>query len=332
MSTKVQQQNTTQIRGDHSTWSWPYRACCCCQCEHWIQDKGTTRRSTLQHFCLRIPKRVSMFSCCLGHRYKQQSRSVPLHPEAEGCYPLIHWDKLQCTGTELGILPLPSATPELKKVKSLSRRLFPEPLLCVMVRLTISSRDFFPSHTSSGFFPNRQGCGSDRQGPSLWLSTTHNAPNPSCRWWVYGKGYHVNFSCCSWLDPMGKGTATTHSLSCPTPRTGSRMGPWWPTSRQGKQNHLSYSSQRVFGAMVCLVPHLRLVWHGGAYQGHKAQDNWAPRIIGTLKPLHHNKVVAQKGQVSVYTLLLCIFSWMNKCMYEWTNKYISKIEHAYFLR
>ncbi|TWW60224.1 hypothetical protein D4764_05G0003140 [Takifugu flavidus] len=51
---------------------------------------------------------------------------------------------------------------------------------------------------------------------------------------------------------------------CPTPRPGSRRGP-----------------------RTCLP------WV--AYQGHIAPDNGAPGIIGTRKPLHHDKVAAQGG-------------------------------------
>ncbi|KAK0146532.1 hypothetical protein N1851_014139 [Merluccius polli] len=72
----------------------------------------------------------------------------------------------------------PVATPEWKRVQPLSRRLVPEPLLCVEVRPTISSRNFSTSHTSSGSFPTREvtfhvprasfcSRGSDRQGPCL---------------------------------------------------------------------------------------------------------------------------------------------------------------------
>ncbi|KAK0137955.1 hypothetical protein N1851_025831 [Merluccius polli] len=72
----------------------------------------------------------------------------------------------------------PVATPEWKRVQLLSRRLVPEPLLCVEVRPTISSRNFSTSRTSSGSFPTREvtfhvprasfcSRGSDRQGPRL---------------------------------------------------------------------------------------------------------------------------------------------------------------------
>ncbi|KAK0151079.1 hypothetical protein N1851_007770 [Merluccius polli] len=72
----------------------------------------------------------------------------------------------------------PVATPEWKRVQPLSRRLVPEPLLCVEVRPTISSRNFSTSRTSSGSFPTREvtfhvprasfcSRGSDRQGPRL---------------------------------------------------------------------------------------------------------------------------------------------------------------------
>ncbi|KAK0132160.1 hypothetical protein N1851_033046 [Merluccius polli] len=72
----------------------------------------------------------------------------------------------------------PVATPEWKRVQPLSRRLVPEPLLCVEVRPTISSRNFSTSRTSSGSFPTSEvtfhvprasfcSRGSDRQGPRL---------------------------------------------------------------------------------------------------------------------------------------------------------------------
>ncbi|KAK0139106.1 hypothetical protein N1851_024333 [Merluccius polli] len=72
----------------------------------------------------------------------------------------------------------PVATPEWKRVQPLSRRLVPEPLLCVEVRPTISSRNFSTLRTSSGSFPTREvtfhiprasfcSRGSDRQGPCL---------------------------------------------------------------------------------------------------------------------------------------------------------------------
>ncbi|KAK0132992.1 hypothetical protein N1851_031638 [Merluccius polli] len=72
----------------------------------------------------------------------------------------------------------PVATPEWKRVQPLSRRLVPEPLLCVEVRPTISSRNFSTSRTSSGSFPTREvtfhvprasfcSRGSDCQGPRL---------------------------------------------------------------------------------------------------------------------------------------------------------------------
>ncbi|KAK0140496.1 hypothetical protein N1851_022532 [Merluccius polli] len=72
----------------------------------------------------------------------------------------------------------PVATPEWKRVQPLSRSLVPEPLLCVEVRPTISSRNFSTSRTSSGSFPTREvtfhvprasfcSRGSDRQGPRL---------------------------------------------------------------------------------------------------------------------------------------------------------------------
>ncbi|KAK0155241.1 hypothetical protein N1851_002432 [Merluccius polli] len=72
----------------------------------------------------------------------------------------------------------PVATPEWKRVQPLSRRLVPEPLLCVEVRPTISSRNFSTLRTSSGSFPTREvtfhiprasfcSRGSDHQGPRL---------------------------------------------------------------------------------------------------------------------------------------------------------------------
>ncbi|KAK0148965.1 hypothetical protein N1851_010649 [Merluccius polli] len=108
------------------------------------------------------------------------------HPKAEGGYPLVYRGKLQHTGTKPGAISIatpawrlsPVATPEWKRVQPLSRRLVPEPLLCVEVRPTISSRNFSTSRTSSGSFPTREvtfhvprasfcSRGSDRQGPRL---------------------------------------------------------------------------------------------------------------------------------------------------------------------
>ncbi|KAK0140992.1 hypothetical protein N1851_022012 [Merluccius polli] len=59
-------------------------------------------------------------------------------------------------GLNVPRLPRYVATPEWKRVQPLSRRLVPEPLLCVEVRPTISSRNFSTSRTSSGTFPTRE--------------------------------------------------------------------------------------------------------------------------------------------------------------------------------
>ncbi|KAL6464293.1 hypothetical protein MHYP_G00266100 [Metynnis hypsauchen] len=72
----------------------------------------------------------------------------------------------------------PWATPEKNKVQPLSRRLDPEPKLCVEVSPTISSRYLSTSRTNSGSFPASEvmfqvpkasfsNRGSERQGPCL---------------------------------------------------------------------------------------------------------------------------------------------------------------------
>ncbi|TWW71512.1 hypothetical protein D4764_16G0000090 [Takifugu flavidus] len=75
-----------------------------------------------------------------------------------------------------------------------------------------------------------------------------------------GRESHVASSGCARPDLMGRGPATRRSPTCPTPRPGSR----------------------------------RPVCHGWPHKGHIAPDNGAPRINGTRKPLHHDKVVAQE--------------------------------------
>uniref|UniRef100_A0A3Q1CWI0 Uncharacterized protein n=1 Tax=Amphiprion ocellaris TaxID=80972 RepID=A0A3Q1CWI0_AMPOC len=83
----------------------------------------------------------------------------------------------------------PLATPEWKRVQPLSRGLVPEPLLCVEVRPTISSRNFSASHTSSGSFPAREvtfhvpraslcSRGSVRQAPRPWPPPNTHGTGP----------------------------------------------------------------------------------------------------------------------------------------------------------
>lgn len=47
------------------------------------------------------------------------------------------------------------------------------------------------------------------------------------------------------------------------------------------------------GSSLSDPPHLGPVCLEGPNQGHKAPDNVAARISGTVKPLHHDKVTAQ---------------------------------------
>ncbi|TWW67943.1 Cytoplasmic dynein 1 light intermediate chain 2 [Takifugu flavidus] len=97
--------------------------------------------------------------------------------------------------------------------------------------------------------------------PAFGRYPTHNAPDPlapPAGGEPTGRGSRVAFSGCARPDSMGRGPATRP----PYPQAWLQEGP--PD-------------------------------HGWPYQGHKAPDNGAPRIIGTRKPLHHDKVVAQEG-------------------------------------
>ncbi|TWW81826.1 hypothetical protein D4764_01G0016410 [Takifugu flavidus] len=159
----------------------------------------------------------------LGLPGTNNSQDPSPHPKAKGGYPLIHRGKLQYTGTELGSnqnchpCSLPLTIGNSRVVESPTP--LPEPLLCVEVRPTISSRNFSTSRTNSGSFPTREvtfhvpraslcSRGSDRQGDE-----------PT------GRGSHVASSGFAQPDSMGRGPATRRSPTCPTPRPGSRRGP-----------------------------------------------------------------------------------------------------------
>ncbi|KAK0135519.1 hypothetical protein N1851_028623 [Merluccius polli] len=98
----------------------------------------------------------------------------------------------------------PVATPEWKRVQLLSRRLVPEPLLCVEPRI-----------------------GPPRSPPSaaaqLALHPTPLAPPAGGE--PAGRGSHIIVSGCARPGPMGIGLATRRSPPSPTPRPGSRGGP-----------------------------------------------------------------------------------------------------------
>lgn len=83
---------------------------------------------------------------------------------AEGDYPLAHQGKFQHTMTKLwggrNYRPCPhlspSASPERKIVQLLLKRLVPEPLLCIKVKLTISSKNFPTLRNTSSSFPIKE--------------------------------------------------------------------------------------------------------------------------------------------------------------------------------
>uniref|UniRef100_A0A674NVI8 Family with sequence similarity 184 member B n=1 Tax=Takifugu rubripes TaxID=31033 RepID=A0A674NVI8_TAKRU len=102
-----------------------------------------------------------------------------------------------------------------------------------------------------------------------------------------GRGSHVASSGCA----MGRGPATRRSPNMPHPQAWLQEGT--PVTRilgKGNLAPMLFFIMRGSWAMLCLIPHLGPVWHGWPYQGHIAPDNGAPRIIGTRKPLHHDKV------------------------------------------
>ena len=129
---------------------------------------------------------MDTLNCCLDHRHKQQSGPVPPTRRRREATLSSTGVNSNIQAPSRGAISIatparrlsPVATPEWKRVQPLSRRLVPEPLLCVEVRPTISSRNFSTSRTSSGSFPTREvtfhvprasfcSRGSDRQGPRL---------------------------------------------------------------------------------------------------------------------------------------------------------------------
>ena len=80
-STEVQQLNTTrvQIGGGRSSQSHPSRSHCRCQHERWSPpaERVNPHREHLPAPPPRSPKMVDTLSCCLDHRHKQQSGSIP---------------------------------------------------------------------------------------------------------------------------------------------------------------------------------------------------------------------------------------------------------------
>ncbi|KAK0154873.1 putative uncharacterized transposon-derived protein F52C9.6 [Merluccius polli] len=129
----------------------------------------------------------------------------------------------------------PVATPEWKRVQPLSRRLVPEPLLCVEVRPTISSRNFSTSRTSSGSFPTREVtfhvprasfCSRGSPPSAAAQLALHPTPlAPPAGGEPAGRGSHVILSGCARPGPVGVGPATRRSPPSPTPRPGSRGRP-----------------------------------------------------------------------------------------------------------
>lgn len=75
--------------------------------------------------------------------------------------------------------------------------------------------------------------------------------------------------------------------------------PWWPTYGQGKLRIICFYHHNRSLASLFLVPHLGPVCHGWPCRGHKAQDSFAPRNIGTSKPLHHDKAIGQEGWLTI---------------------------------
>lgn len=107
--------------------------------------------------------------------------------------------------------------------------------------------------------------------------------------------------------PSAATQPTMHPTLLAPPTGGEPMGrsPLLPLRAVPARLH----GQRSTHQAIAIVPPLPVLASGGGpgdplyvpgratYQGHEAPDNGAPRIIGTCKPLHHNKVEAQEGEM-----------------------------------
>ncbi|KAK0147744.1 hypothetical protein N1851_012564 [Merluccius polli] len=160
----------------------------------------------------------------------------------------------------------PVATPEWKRVQPLSRRLVPEPLLCVEVRPTISSRNFSTLRTSSGSFPTREvtfhiprasfcSRGSDRQGPCL-----RPLPSSHCTRPLWPLPLVVSLreggptsSLRSVPVPMGPG----QQALTPEPHPQAWLQGGGPGSDKVLDSKSKVDLERLPPPKVCLIPHVQ---------------------------------------------------------------------------
>ncbi|MEQ2242559.1 hypothetical protein ILYODFUR_037023 [Ilyodon furcidens] len=112
------------------------------------QNNGVPGRGTLQHPRQGCQERGRVLrSTARPVGLNDSQRPVP-NPKAQGCDPPIHWGKPQHKTAEWGATSKPTpacclsprATAEQKRVQPFLRRCVPEPMLCVEVSPTISSR------------------------------------------------------------------------------------------------------------------------------------------------------------------------------------------------
>ncbi|KAK0139215.1 hypothetical protein N1851_024142 [Merluccius polli] len=160
----------------------------------------------------------------------------------------------------------PVAIPEWKRVQPLSRRLVPEPLLCVEVRPTISSRNFSTLRTSSGSFPTREVTfhiprasfcrrGSDRQGPCL-----RPLPSSHCTRPLWPLPLVVSLreggptsSLRSVPVPMGPG----QQALTPEPHPQAWLQGGGPGSDKVLDSKSKVDLERLPPPKVCLIPHVQ---------------------------------------------------------------------------
>ncbi|TWW70651.1 hypothetical protein D4764_17G0001340 [Takifugu flavidus] len=190
------------------------------------------------------------------------------HPKAKGGYPLIHRGKLQYPGTEPGsnqnCPPCPSP-------------------------LTIGNSIVVESPTPLEKTGSRA-LAVRREPVSVAGDQTAKVP-------AFGRYPHTmhppdpHWPLLQVESPREGGPMLPLFGLCPAGLHGQRSGHQALANVPRPQAWLQEGAPGVLGYALS-GPHLGPVCHGWPYQGQKAPDNGAPRIIGTVKPLHHDKVDA----------------------------------------